>query len=82
MLTRAATYGVLFGVGYGLPLGPTYGIVAGAGLGLALSRFDDAAARYRASQTVRSRSIPSGTCTNPRRRVETSLYSLGKYSHT
>ena len=36
VLTRTATYAVLFGVGYGLPLGPVYGLVAGLGLGLAL----------------------------------------------
>jgi hypothetical protein len=35
-LTRTATYSLLFGVGYGLPLGPIYGFVAGTGLGLAL----------------------------------------------
>ena len=35
-LTRTATYSLLFGVGYGLPLGPVYGLVAGLGLGLAL----------------------------------------------
>lgn len=37
ILTRTATYGVLFGIGYGLPLGPVYGLVAGLGLGTALA---------------------------------------------
>ena len=36
LLTRTATYTVLFGLGYGLPLGALYGLVAGVGLGLAL----------------------------------------------
>ena len=36
ILTRAATYSLFFGLGYGLPLGITFGLVAGSGLGLAL----------------------------------------------
>lgn len=35
-LTRATTYALLFGLGYGAPLGLTYGLIAGPGLGLAL----------------------------------------------
>lgn len=33
VLTRIATYGLLFGLGDGLPLGPIYGLVAGVGPG-------------------------------------------------
>ena len=33
LLTRAATYGVVFALGYGLAFGPFFGIVAGIGLG-------------------------------------------------
>jgi hypothetical protein len=36
IVTRAATYTVLFGAGYGIPLGLVYGLVAGLGLGIAL----------------------------------------------
>ena len=35
LITRSVAYALLFGLGYGLPLGPIYGLVAGAGLGLA-----------------------------------------------
>lgn len=33
LITRAATYGVILGIGYGLPFGPFFGIVSGVGLG-------------------------------------------------
>jgi len=35
-LTRAVTYGVLFGTGYGLALGPVFGVVSGAAHGITL----------------------------------------------
>jgi hypothetical protein len=36
-LTRAVTYGALFGLGYGLALGPVFGIVTGAAHGITLA---------------------------------------------
>src|SRR5262249_2250949 len=36
-LTRAGTYGALFGTGYGLGLGPVFGLVNGAAHGLTLA---------------------------------------------
>jgi hypothetical protein len=36
-LTRAVTYGAIFGVGYGLPLGPVFGLVTGAANGITLA---------------------------------------------
>lgn len=36
-LTRAVTYGVLFGTGYGLALGPMFGLASGAAHGLTLA---------------------------------------------
>ena len=33
LVTRAATYGLIFALGYGLVFGPFFGLVAGAGLG-------------------------------------------------
>ena len=35
-LTRAVTYGTLFGVGYGLALGPVFGVVSGPAHGITL----------------------------------------------
>src|SRR5579864_6127265 len=35
-LTRAVTYGTLFGAGYGLALGPVFGLVTGVAHGLTL----------------------------------------------
>jgi hypothetical protein len=35
-LTRAVTYGTLFGTGYGLALGPVFGLITGVGHGLTL----------------------------------------------
>ncbi len=37
-LTRAVTYGVLFGTGYGLVLGPIFGLASGAAHGITLGR--------------------------------------------
>src|SRR6202140_3240038 len=36
VLTRAVTYGVLFGSGYGLALGPVFGLMAGIAHGITL----------------------------------------------
>jgi hypothetical protein len=36
-LTRAVTYGVLFGTGYGIALGPVFGLVSGAAHGITLA---------------------------------------------
>jgi hypothetical protein len=36
-LTRAVTYGALFGIGYGLALGPVFGLASGVAHGLTLS---------------------------------------------
>jgi hypothetical protein len=36
-LTRAVTYGVLFGTGYGLALGPVFGLASGAAHGISLA---------------------------------------------
>ena len=36
-LTRAVTYGVLFGTGYGLALGPVFGLATGAAHGITLA---------------------------------------------
>jgi len=36
-LTRAVTYGALFGTGYGLALGPVFGLVSGAAHGITLA---------------------------------------------
>jgi hypothetical protein len=36
-LTRAVTYGALFGLGYGLALGPVFGLVTGAAHGITLA---------------------------------------------
>src|SRR5260370_24925273 len=36
-LTRAVTYGTLFGAGYGLALGPVFGIASGVAHGLTLA---------------------------------------------
>lgn len=36
-LTRAVTYGTLFGIGYGLALGPVFGLTAGAAHGITLA---------------------------------------------
>jgi hypothetical protein len=36
-LTRAVTYGALFGLGYGLVLGPVFGLVTGAAHGITLA---------------------------------------------
>lgn len=36
-LTRAVTYGALFGTGYGLALGPAFGLVSGAAHGITLA---------------------------------------------
>src|ERR1700689_1887928 len=36
-LTRAVTYGILFGTGYGLALGPVFGLASGLAHGLTLS---------------------------------------------
>ena len=36
VITRIATYSVIFGLGYALPLGLRYGLVAGPGFGVAL----------------------------------------------
>jgi hypothetical protein len=33
LITRAATYGIILAVGYGLAFGPMFGVIAGAGLG-------------------------------------------------
>jgi hypothetical protein len=45
-LTRAVTYGALFGVGFGLFLGPVFGIVSGAAHGITLAwEFSRAARR-------------------------------------
>ena len=37
LITRAATYGLIFALGYGLAFGPFFGAVAGAGLGSILA---------------------------------------------
>jgi len=37
-LTRAVTYGVIFGTGYGLALGPVFGLASGAAHGITLAR--------------------------------------------
>jgi hypothetical protein len=37
MLTRAVTYGVLFGSGYGLALGPVFGLASGVAHGISLA---------------------------------------------
>jgi hypothetical protein len=36
VITRIATYSLVFGFGYGLPLGVRFGLVAGSGFGIAL----------------------------------------------
>src|SRR5580698_5596274 len=36
-LTRAVTYGVLFGGGYGLALGPVFGVASGVAHGITLA---------------------------------------------
>jgi hypothetical protein len=36
-LTRAVTYGLLFGTGYGIALGPVFGLVTGGGHGITLA---------------------------------------------
>src|SRR5882762_11194478 len=36
-LTRAVTYGVLFGTGYGLALGPVFGLTCGVAHGITLA---------------------------------------------
>jgi hypothetical protein len=36
-LTRAVTYGTLFGIGYGLPLGPFFGLASGVAHGITLA---------------------------------------------
>src|SRR5579872_60132 len=36
-LTRAVTYGALFGIGYGLFLGPVFGLVSGVAHGITLA---------------------------------------------
>src|SRR6202050_3411067 len=36
-LSRAVTYGVLFGTGYGLALGPVFGVASGAAHGITLA---------------------------------------------
>jgi hypothetical protein len=36
VITRIAIYSLVFGLGYGLPLGVRYGVVAGSGFGIAL----------------------------------------------
>jgi flagellar biosynthesis protein FliQ len=46
-LTRAVTYGGLFGLGYGLGLGPIFGLAAGATAGVTLSWEFSRAARHR-----------------------------------
>jgi hypothetical protein len=37
VLTRAVTYGVLFGSGYGLALGPVFGLASGIAHGISLA---------------------------------------------
>ncbi|MFI5360762.1 MAG: hypothetical protein ACHQ49_02230 [Elusimicrobiota bacterium] len=37
LVTRAATYGFIFGLGYGLAFGPAFGTIAGIGLGAILA---------------------------------------------
>ncbi len=46
-LTRAVTYGGLFGLGYGLGLGPIFGLAAGATAGVTLSWEFSRAAKHR-----------------------------------
>jgi len=46
-LTRAVTYGGLFGLGYGLGLGPLFGLAAGATAGVTLSWEFSRAAKHR-----------------------------------
>src|ERR1700677_1258270 len=36
-LTRAITYGALFGAGYGIPLGPVFGVGTGVASGITLA---------------------------------------------
>src|SRR5579863_9479747 len=44
-LTRAVTYGVLFGTGYGLALGPVFGLASGVAHGITLAYEYSRAAR-------------------------------------
>jgi len=46
-LTRAVTYGALFGVGYGLGLGPVFGLAAGATTGVTLGWEFSRAAKHQ-----------------------------------
>ncbi len=46
-LTRAVTYGVLFGTGYGIALGPIFGLASGAAHGITLAWEYSRAARQR-----------------------------------
>src|ERR687887_2654980 len=46
-LTRAVTYGALFGTGYGLALGPVFGLVTGVAHGITLGWEFARASRHR-----------------------------------
>lgn len=46
-LTRAVTYGVMFGTGYGLFLGPVFGLASGAASGLTLAWEFSRASRHK-----------------------------------
>ena len=45
-LTRAVTYGALFGAGYGVALGPGFGLASGGAHGITLAGEDSRAARH------------------------------------
>src|ERR1700722_13563306 len=45
-LTRAVTYGALFGTGYALPLGPVFGLASGVAHGVTLAWEYSRAARH------------------------------------
>ena len=49
-LTRAVTYGTLFGTGYGLALGPVFGLASGVAHGLTLGWEYSRASRHRPEQ--------------------------------
>src|ERR1700722_8972458 len=46
-LTRAVTYGALFGAGYGLAFGPVFGLATGATHGITLASEYSRASRHR-----------------------------------
>src|SRR5690349_23194223 len=48
-LTRAVTYGVLFGSGYGLAMGPVFGLFSGVAHGITLGWEYSRAARHEPS---------------------------------